>query len=1363
MANTFDPTRTPSGWVLSLGDKKVEKTSSGTSSAWQAVLAYRGGGSNIYFEAKISRSSSGNYQGSVGLIPEGRLGDFDSGVRLQNAGFAYAGGGGLFSLGASIFLPTSYGNGDTIMIAVRGSDGGFFTGKNGTWDRNPATQAPRGFLPFVGVGRWYVAVECRNQDNAVEIVTATADFAYTVPSGYADLDSLIVSPAPEELFATQVSGEAIQTGTGELRATQVSGEVIQMGSGELRATQVSLEVISIAEEAPQEPLAVTHASIEAIQTGSGELRATQVSVEVIQFPDGPLRATHISAEALSPDLAGFPPQIDAVVSGDLVTLLSSPYTGVNQTHESTQWQVTLNADTGFTSPVLDVTSTEDLLSLIVSSLEYETTYRARLRHNGSSSSTLFSAPVVFTTADDPAIRPNAPVLTLLPGFVANGANIGTTPFTHPDGQVDPPDFDPEDPKPYAANFEWSLIALGGDFNSPLLGPNSEFLAWQQLQFVASDPLLVPGSTYQVRARWLDGLSLAWSPYSNILTFTVADPGPVPAFDPVITKEDNWVCVAPGASECDLWYTVRRLGSTGAEVTIADGRCFQATDPCEKVSIRMWPICGPVWQQVPPPVFEQIDTPPHPNQLFFRTNQEDVLSKVPGDLVEGVFRVYFDIDAGDTYTASMSSNDGVTFGALPAGSSLAAGYVEVDPTALAEGWHILKLVPQTNDPFCGEGSGFPCYFPFRKGGLPAVVHVLDFKSMESAPNSEPLWDSVPLIEWGFRPGAGVYVRSAPEGWSDFTRVNIWSGLTFPEIGTPTIYEGVLTFTIDPRESEDMSYFDRFQVASFLKPSVAVLAEGEGDIRSNEDLRQWRGAALMSVPGYGHWPLGGRNPRDGESLQSRQVAANTIGNGTFFAQQRPELFKYGSTAIPRNRALISLKRTLDFGFGYFPGALDKPYQGRHSVKNYSFGRAMYTMRFKVELREEEVVFSLLQAGPELEEIGWTFFEEVIARFGAGGAFHDQGRVGVAIAASSLLRGSRLESRVEAQFHSLVVHVYDDQPVPPPPPPPIKVPCILERYLFFGTSGSDELELYQDIHTDPGDEPITSVALTREIAPFGVGGEALFTNVYFTLTAWTTGTVVITPVVNGEEKVAARRTVSFESDGSTEFTKRYEIALYELIEDDEIQVGRHGLRGTFFQLKVELEDTLGAGRVSLGGFELETEPVVNISQDQVYSPQPSVPTTVPIAGRSLFFGSSGTDELRVYREINMDVDEDVPLLARSRQAAPLGPGGEAIFTRLHMPIYRDNADMVLVSIVPIVNGERYPELTLELDGVETPIREVRHLDLYEPIMDGLTEVGRQAIRGTWWGVEIKVEDGVMVGGLRFGGIELEFEPVTESEVEQ
>lgn len=111
---------------------------------------------------------------------------------------------------------------------------------------------------------------------------------------------------------------------------------------------------------------------------------------------------------------------------------------------------------------------------------------------------------------------------------------------------------------------------------------------------------------------------------------------------------------------------------------------------------------------------------------------------------------------------------------------------------------------------------------------------------------------------------------------------------------------------------------------------------------------------------------------------------------------------------------------------------------------------------------------------------------------------------------------------------------------------------------------------------------------LAPEGVGGESVFTNLYITLTRRNTSTVTmtVTPIV--DEVAQEVRTLSLAGVGVGQLRETIEVSLFEKFSLDSTERGTYVQRGVWFQVKLEITDTDAPDLVTIDGVELEVEKV-------------------------------------------------------------------------------------------------------------------------------------------------------------------------------
>ncbi len=133
-----------------------------------------------------------------------------------------------------------------------------------------------------------------------------------------------------------------------------------------------------------------------------------------------------------------------------------------------------------------------------------------------------------------------------------------------------------------------------------------------------------------------------------------------------------------------------------------------------------------------------------------------------------------------------------------------------------------------------------------------------------------------------------------------------------------------------------------------------------------------------------------------------------------------------------------------------------------------------------------------------------------------------------------------------------------------------------LALGASGVDDLGAVVDARAE-----------TNAYAPAGIGGEAIYTNVYMALMrdCTTDVTLQFTPIVDGTELAAIELTIP---GVASPIRSTYEIGLaipYPSAADPQIHTAP---RGQWIQLRVETDGGLPDGRFVIEGLELEFEVV-------------------------------------------------------------------------------------------------------------------------------------------------------------------------------
>lgn len=123
--------------------------------------------------------------------------------------------------------------------------------------------------------------------------------------------------------------------------------------------------------------------------------------------------------------------------------------------------------------------------------------------------------------------------------------------------------------------------------------------------------------------------------------------------------------------------------------------------------------------------------------------------------------------------------------------------------------------------------------------------------------------------------------------------------------------------------------------------------------------------------------------------------------------------------------------------------------------------------------------------------------------------------------------------------------------------------------------------------GSVPVSGVARPRSLAPAGIGGECMFTNLYVSITHAAGGVVRVTAVVDHEEAEESTDIV-LEATGSRSQTTVREIALSYPYRVGGVERSRHAPRGTWISAKVETVGPVTDGELEIDGIEVEYEVV-------------------------------------------------------------------------------------------------------------------------------------------------------------------------------
>lgn len=148
----------------------------------------------------------------------------------------------------------------------------------------------------------------------------------------------------------------------------------------------------------------------------------------------------------------------------------------------------------------------------------------------------------------------------------------------------------------------------------------------------------------------------------------------------------------------------------------------------------------------------------------------------------------------------------------------------------------------------------------------------------------------------------------------------------------------------------------------------------------------------------------------------------------------------------------------------------------------------------------------------------------------------------------------------------------------------------YWYLGVDDNPALgsqEGSDDLGTD-----IELVARTNAYAPYGVGGEGIFTNLYLTLFRSNDADLELSvvPIVDGVEQDAIQLIRPAVAEPTREVLEIGLATYYPSAADPQIA---NAMRGTWFQTEIRSVGTLPAGRLIIEAVELEHEVVTEGKQ--------------------------------------------------------------------------------------------------------------------------------------------------------------------------
>lgn len=523
------------------------------------------------------------------------------------------------------------------------------------------------------------------------------------------------------------------------------------------------------------------------------------------------------------------------------------------THQSTDWQVTTAADTGFATPVVNVNSTTALLAyLSEGTLSGSTACIARARHNGELFNGDWSNVASFTT--DAAI-PKGDQPTLSP--VDEGVDyieVSISAFNHSLGEVPPEDFDPENPKPYLAYSQFQIrLSSDPDWTTPLAQIDVPYIGGDlNARFTG----LTASTSYKLRGRQLDGYLSAYTLWSSDLTRSTD-----------ATPTDN--PLQPTLTVVSCGRDIVLTGSVYAHSTVGAGTAHASTEwaicvsgQCQSiVTSEASQLLAWTWQDVPPAAYtlkvRYIDSagragPYSSTQPCSVSDYAPVpvfLNPALGAVIATsqtiTWEAYDPNAIGWRFDIQLSTNGGSSWTTVATNQVAASTVFTI--TGRPNGEYLFRV--RARHPSTGE-VGEWAYMPItidRTGTRAIHYHFADFS--EFLPTWRQVWEPEPRVTWNLRetydPDEDVTYRvglmaRAPLGGSQ-TRT---SGLVFDEWGEPDEFDLTVAFEHIPKECTWYPY--RFANMFVTRGGSIMFARDEPDTSGHISLMQWSA--------HGGWYLG-----------------------------------------------------------------------------------------------------------------------------------------------------------------------------------------------------------------------------------------------------------------------------------------------------------------------------------------------------------------------------------------------------------------------------------------------------------------------------------------------------------------------------
>lgn len=587
----------------------------------------------------------------------------------------------------------------------------------------------------------------------------------------------------------------------------------------------------------------------------------------------------------------------AFVGDTAVALETDPFQGVEdgEEHDSTRWNLTTAADTGFASPIWNAVSSVDLLGRVLDELDPETDYIARAFHRGVIGGESPASNVVeFTTAAAVPL-PDTPTVTVEDKGTDFVSALRTA-FAHSEGVGDGnPDEDGEI-LPYEVAGQWQVRQTTESWDEASIDTGLTSAYVRVLEALFGD--LSAATNYEIRFRTQDGKHGSTSLWSTAVAFaTDAVPEVRPATPTLTVDACGWPETEVSSSAFDhpeggathqgsRWWAGRMQSDNVVRYT-----SIITEDPSELLAF--------VWRQLEEgtsylAVSHQDDS----DRWSLRSDAVTCLVREPPDAPILTSHAPGAVIGGDTlfewrmfegegwqYSGEISTDNGMTWAPLFGPQSGAEHLLSI--TGRPNGFYVLRVRACYPDAPVSCSDWLVVPFRIDRTGVTSIDY--RFAGMEELPVTwVPIWDPTGAVSWtlvdadlqpidqtGAGPAIGIRAR---HGDYLTQREGI---LAFTELGEPTELDITVSFAI--LKNTQVWHGWRFSQGRYTAAGAAYRAV---DASETPDGQGKAGYATRVRGGGQAWQYG---PCTSDSVALTEDAART--RPRVAANNPDRLFRFG----------------------------------------------------------------------------------------------------------------------------------------------------------------------------------------------------------------------------------------------------------------------------------------------------------------------------------------------------------------------------------------------------------------------------------------------------------------------------------------